>query len=209
MQPPFLRKLLARVKSLFFAAVSLFGAGSRPETKKGVPVDAATLRAVRDGDHDAFRNLYLHYVESIQHFLSLLTRDQEAAKELTQNIFITLWEKREKIDPSNNISGYLYTIARNSAFKHLEHLKVERKFYTEASHGTVASGHSDEEFIAAEIELLIDMVIARMPDQRKKVFSLYYYQSLSPDEICKTLDLKRSTVETHLSLARKDIKDIL
>lgn len=194
----------------FFARLWIFFVTRVWDTvKEKDVVDVALVQALRDGDPNAFQWLYLHYVENIQRFLTLLVRDAEAGREITQNIFTSLWERREKIDPNSNIIGYLYTIARNSAFKYLEHLKVERKFYREASHTPVSHVHSDGEFMAKETELLVELAINRMPEQRKKIFSMFFYDSLPADEISKKLNLKRSTVETHLALARKDIKNML
>lgn len=172
-------------------------------------VDFTTLEAIRRGDHHAFRTIYFSYVETIRDFLTRLVKNSEMAQELTQNVFVTLWEKREHIDPYNNIKGYLYRIARNSVFKYFDHQKVKEKYNMHAVHGHSERPSSDDQLIAEEVRMLVDIAIDRMPEQRKKIFSLYYHQDQSPSEIAQRLNLARSTVETHLAHARKDIRQLL
>ena len=67
----------------------------------------------------------------------------------------------------------------------------------------------DEDLIAKDLQLLIDMVVANMPPQRKLIYQLSREAGLSNAEIAEKLDLSKKTVENHLNLALKELRKIL
>ena len=67
----------------------------------------------------------------------------------------------------------------------------------------------DEDLIAKDLQLLIDMVVENMPPQRKLIYQLSREAGLSNAEIAEKLDLSKKTVENHLNLALKELRKIL
>ena len=177
------------------------------EDAGGIAVDR--LEALRGGDHQAFQQVYLHYAGSIRKFLQVLVRSEEEAREITQEVFVALWEKRERIDPRKNIKSYLYMVARNTALNYFEHKKVHDKYYAARMHEIEASLPSDEILISKETELLIEMAVSRMPEQRKKIFRMRRYEDLSVEEIARQLGLSKKTVESHLLSAKRDLREVI
>ena len=167
------------------------------------------LEALRVGDHDAFRTVYLHYATPIRDFLTLLTRSADEAEEITQEVFVQVWEKRERIDPRKSIKGYLYTIARNSALNLFEQQKVRSRYTDSPLSRAEDDWASDELLIAEETELLIEIAVSRMPEQRRRVFELSRREELKSTEIAERLGISRHTVDNHLATAKKDIRELL
>lgn len=167
------------------------------------------LTALRQGDHGAFREVYLHYATPVRDFLTLLTRSADQAEEITQEIFITLWEKRERIDPDKSIKGYLYTIARNSALKLFEQQKVRSRYAASPANRPDDESASDQILIAEETELLIEIAVSRMPDQRRRVFELSRKEGLKSTEIAERLGISRHTVDNHLATAKKELRQLI
>lgn len=167
------------------------------------------LDALRNGDSEVFRAIYLHYASPVRDFLEILTRSKEEAEELTQEIFVSVWEKRARIDPRKSFRGYLYTIARNAAFKLFEQKKVRDKYVDAPHHAPFDAYSPDQRLIAEETELLIRMAVERMPPQRKKIFEMSHDQGLKSTEIAERLNLSRHTVDNHLAIAKKNLKELL
>ena len=167
------------------------------------------LEALREGDHDAFREVYLHYATPIRDFLALLTRSTDQAEEITQEVFVQVWEKRERINPSRSIKGYLYTIARNSALNLFEQQKVRSRYAASPLSRPEDYYASDEILIADETRLLIEIAVSRMPEQRRRVFELSRHEELKSTEIAERLGISRHTVDNHLAAAKKDIRELL
>ncbi|MDR2414390.1 MAG: RNA polymerase sigma-70 factor [Odoribacteraceae bacterium] len=168
------------------------------------------LVLLRDGSHAAYEEIYLHYADSVHRFIEQLTRSGEAAREITQEIFVQLWERRAQVDPARSFKGYLFTIARNAAINFIEHQKVRGKYLEYSLHNNNESvGPSDEAMIASETALLVEIAVSRMPRQRKKIFLMNHEEGLNPGAIAERLHVSKHTVESHLATAKKEIKKML
>ena len=167
------------------------------------------LYALRNGEAEAYRVVYLHYITPIRDFLTPLLRSADDAEEMAQDILLNLWENRAKIDPEKNIKSYLFTIARNAALDHFRHKQVQQKYAVEYQHHGEKDVSGDEILDAKESELLVRIVYSRMPPQRQKVFELSRWEGLTYEQIAQQLKISRKAVEYHISAALKEIKKIL
>jgi RNA polymerase sigma-70 factor (ECF subfamily) len=172
-------------------------------------ISPVLLQELREGKHFAYEEIYLHYASSIKKFLTVLTRSKETAKELTQEVFITLWEKRENIDPNNNIVGYLYVIAKNLALKHFRDNKI---IFSEEFHhrdNLLLDIAPDEILLAKEKKILTEITIRKMPPQRRKIYELSRKEGLTNREIAERLCISKNTVENHITSALKDLRNVV
>lgn len=166
------------------------------------------LEALKDGDHAAFEKIYLHFFNPLRTFLYTLLRSMEQAEEVCQDTFANLWHNREEIDPGKNIKSYLYTICKRQALNLIRGRKVHDTYTQRAMHGGEPDDSGDV-VVARETELLINLMVSRMPKQRRKIFELSRYDGLSNDEISQKLGISKNAVEKQISFALKDIREIL
>jgi len=161
------------------------------------------------GNEEAFKTVYVHYYNSIQKFLFSLLRSKEESEEITQDVFMTLWEKREQIDPASNIKSFIYTIARNAAMNFFDRQKVIERFSRTVIINESDDITSEDIFIAQETELLIKLIVTNMPKTRRVVFEMSQYQNMDHEAIATTLGISKLNVANHLAHARKEIKGII
>lgn len=180
-----------------------------PSAPQREEIPQEVVVALRDGDHRAYEQLYYHYSSSIRRFLLTLTRSEELADDITQEVFVAVWEKREQLDPARNIRTYLYTIARNTTMNYFNREKIRDKYYRSILPETEQDAGSDELLIAKETDLLIRIAVSRMPALRRRVFELSRYEGWSNERIAQELDMSKSNVYDHIYQATKDIKEIL
>ena len=173
------------------------------------PITVELLAALRDGDHDAYRTVYLHYRGPIENFLYKLLRSREEAEEIAQHVFMTLWERRAELDPSKNIRTLLYTIARNAVINLFKRQQVFEKYQKMQDTDDQEHPTGEDLLIAQEKELLIDLVVKNMSPMRRKIFEMSRLQHLSNEEIAQHLDISKHNVANHLSQALKKIKHTL
>ena len=76
-------------------------------------------------DDNAFSQLYKAYFTTIAQFVAGYVKDEEAAKDIAQDVFLILLNNRQKIDTSYPVKAYLVTLARNRALDYLKHRQVQ------------------------------------------------------------------------------------
>ena len=74
------------------------------------------VREPRKGNVSAFDLIFKKYNQKVYNFCLSLLKKQEDAKEVTQEVFIALWENHEKIEINTSLSSYIYRIARNKIY---------------------------------------------------------------------------------------------
>lgn len=163
---------------------------------------------VIEGNHDAFAELYDLYAERIYYFALRFVVSKEDAENVTQEVFVKLWETRERIDINLSLNSYLFTIARNTIFN-IHRKRVNELAYLEHLGKYLEQNQVrlENEIIFNDIQARLEKLISELPPQRKKVFELSRKQGLSHKEIAEELKISEKTIETHIRLALKTIRD--
>lgn len=174
----------------------------------GSEINKDTIRAFRAGDHGAFDTLFLGYYDKIRYFIKGIVRTEQDAEELTQDIFVKMWDNREKVDPDRSVSSLMYTLARNSALNFIKHKYVQQS-YLKTLPDEPFEGGSEEQLYAKEIELIIKMTVAGMSEQRRRIYEMSREKGITNDEIADKLGITKKTVENQLTLALKDIRKVI
>ncbi len=172
-------------------------------------ISPSVVAAIKAGDQEAFKYVYLHFSDNLIGFLAALLRDREEAEEIAQNIFITLWEKREVLDPEKGIRRYLYQLAKFHAMDHFDRKKVRDKYEEFCRRGDVYDLSADEILQTKETALLIEHVINNMPERQREVFRLSREQKKSYEEIAEELDMNINTVKNHIKVSLRELREVL
>lgn len=172
-------------------------------------ITAEVLEALRNGDHKAYERIYIKYSHKVMVFINSLVRSYDEAEELTQDVFVNLWVKRQNVDPCNNFNGYIYRLARNGVLKHFRSKNIHSAYLNNAPEAEASEFGSDDILYATEIQLLVDLAVSRMPRQRRTVYEMSRVKGLSNEEIAGRLNITRNAVEKHISFALKDIREVI
>ena len=70
------------------------------------------INGLMEGDENAFQTLFIDYYAVLVSFAMKYLEDQEAAEDIVQDVFVKIWETREKLGKIDNLSAYLYQITR-------------------------------------------------------------------------------------------------
>ena len=167
-------------------------------------IDKQILCRLQQGSHPAFEKVFIFYYAKIKTFLMGYVRTCDDAEELAEEIFVELWLNHENINPEKSFDSYLFTIARNKAINFLKR-KHTTKSVIEMQVSATFSHSPEDEYIAMEKALLIEMIVEKMPAQRKKIYQLRQ-QGLTNDEIAKELETTKRNIESQISLALKQIR---
>ena len=78
--------------------------------------DSELLRKMKKGDTDAFSILYHRHAPRLLNFVTGLLKDDTAAEDVVQNIFVKLWTVRGQLDSSKSLTNWLFVCARNESY---------------------------------------------------------------------------------------------
>ena len=171
--------------------------------------DADLLARLRGGDHTAFDALFRQWYEPVVRAANRVLHDPGVAEELSQDVFLELWRRRESLAPDSSVPGYLMQAVRNRALNHLRHLQVQKKsaVYVEAL--SEPAEHADAEAQAGELEQAITSAIAALPPRTREVFLLSRERNLRYSEIAEQLGISVKAVEANMSRALRQLREKL
>lgn len=173
-------------------------------------IDKGVLSRLKAGDETAFEYLYWSYNSYVFNFINSLLYDNSLAEDLTQNVFLKIWEKRQNIDPEQGLDAYLFTIARNFVYKETENrLKIIYESETSGEILNSPDSSPEENIDAASLQAYIDTLIEQLPSSRKEIFLLSRRQNLTNKEIAQRLSISEKTVENQITNALHFLKEKL
>lgn len=168
-------------------------------------ISKETFDAFRDGDARAFNSIFIAYNKPLKFFISKIVNSSEDAKELTQEVFIKLWESRHLIDTNQNVHQYIYTMARNFSLNFIRSKRINQT-YSYDYHTTLPSYSILEEGNMGEYyEIMQAMAIDSLPPKQKAIY-LLSNEGLSNQDIADQLRLTKKTVDNSLSASRAIVK---
>jgi RNA polymerase sigma-70 factor (ECF subfamily) len=170
-------------------------------------IDNSILSGLQQGNHQAFEKVFLFCYKKIRVFLLGYVKTDSDAEELTEEIFVELWQNHENIKPEKSFDSYLRTIAKNKAINFLKrkHLTFEIISNYDISD---YSPSPEAEYIALEKSIFIEMIIEKMPVQMGKIYQLRQ-QGLTNEEIANSLKTTKRSVESQISMALKELRKAL
>ncbi len=174
-------------------------------------IDESILKkGLKNGDTEVFKYLFIRHSPGLIRYGSTITKDSEVARELAQDLFLELWEKRTSLQVKGSFKPYLYTSMYHKALNWLRAKKI-REIYennpVEISNwfaSPVNFGLLDP----LKLEI-IEQQIRILPEQCREVFTRAVILDEKQSEIAAGLGLNIKTVENHLSRARKILREKL
>ncbi len=164
---------------------------------------------IKNYDHHAFKVLYDRFWESLYTRAYSILGDKSLAKDIVQDVWISFWERRDKIN-NDNIEGYLLRAVRFKVYNEFRNSKYRSKLVEEfvQNYNPHIQTNNIEQFIQLkDTEKAIFKVVNCLPNKCKQVFELSRFDGMKNEEIAQKLNISKRTVETHISNALKVLKN--
>ncbi|PSL30993.1 RNA polymerase sigma factor [Chitinophaga ginsengisoli] len=173
-------------------------------------IDKELLRLVADGDRQAYQYLFETYWNQVFGACLHLTKSPEQAKDLTQDIFLKIWDHRQKLPAVRNFDSYLYTIARNLVRDQLR-TTIFRESNREFLQQYFSSKGISPQEILEEKQLAEKMktAISSLPLKLQQVFTLSQLEGLSHKEIAGRLEISPLSSKTYMVRALLILRKLL
>lgn len=180
------------------------------ENRLRIEIDVELLSRLKRGEEAAFDVVYRKYSSWVYNFIHSLLFDKLLAEDLTQTVFLKIWEKRGTIDPEVGLEAYLFAISRNLVYKETEN-RLRVIYQAESLERLIEETDSlTERNIEAEsLRSYIRELVELLPAARKQIFRLSRYEHLTNKEIACRLSISEKTVENQLTRALHFIKQKL
>ena len=164
------------------------------------------LISIREGNSQAFRQVYDHYGKKLFYFARSMNLDQESAEEIVQETFTTVWANRRKLKPEYSFNAYLMTIARNLIYNGVRREALMKRYVKNMEGKPTEYTHLQDN----ELNGIVNEILILLPDKCQQVFKMSRLEGYSNQEIADKLSISKSTVENHLNKAlnlfRKHLK---
>lgn len=167
---------------------------------------------IKSSDQKAFKTLYNRLWNKLYAKACAILRDQNKAKDILQEVWIDIWQRRKEID-NDNIEAYLSTAIRFKIYKSFKNTKHKEvlidEFIDYLKLSTIDDNPIDHQFEYDDTKRKIEKSINSLPDKCQSVFKLSRYDNLKNNEIAEKLNISQRTVETHISNALKILRSNL
>lgn len=191
-----LKKLFTFVIRPFFYSMKNFKAYS----------DEGLLKLLKKQELGAFEEIYLRYWRKLYSAAYKRLMSREAAEEIVQDIFTSLWVKRHTTE-IDVLSSYLVTAVKYKVINHLEREMSRRQYAETQIQASLASDNSTEETILLnELSSALEKEIQKLPPRRKQIFKMSREDHLSIKEVASNLGISEKTAENQLGKALKVLK---
>lgn len=166
--------------------------------------DEELLSCLKSGDEKAYVQLYKRYWSVLYAHSRHMLRNDEEAKDIVQDIFTVLWNKREEIQKGLAIKPYLYASVRNHTLNHINRGKLKNK-YLESLAQYIAKGEkvTEEQVCYRDFAARIERGIENLPPRMKQIFELSRKAGLTNMAIAEELDISDHTVKKTIGRALK------
>ena len=129
------------------------------------------------------------------------------AEDLTQDVFVRLMDYKQMLRP-DTVKYFLFTIARNIVIDYIRRYykkqEIDGYLYDTMSAST---NETEEKIIGDDLMAMERMRLATMPKQRRLIYTLNRFEGKASPEIAGELNLSCRTVENHLLIGRRDMRE--
>lgn len=170
--------------------------------------DQTLLQLMREDNKAAFTALYRSYWESLFIPTVKITRSQEDARDILQEVFLSVWNRRKELDVRGSLAAYLQTSVRYKAIDYIEK-NIARRHYLNLLYKLEELSQSpavETQIQLKEIQQTVNGVVGKMPPKMRAVYQLSRQEQLSHQEIAQRLGISDETVKKHIHHALKLIR---
>jgi RNA polymerase sigma-70 factor (family 1) len=168
------------------------------------------IKELIEGNDKAFRKLFDTYRDNVYAYSISMLKTKVLAEEIVQDVFLKIWQHRNRLNPELSFKSYVFTITRNLTFNLISKATNNRKLREEVFYESQKSYTPIEDKIAeADYEILKNKAIEQLSPKRKIIFQMSRDEGKSYEEISKELDISVSTVKGQMSKALATIRDFL
>lgn len=167
---------------------------------KDTNINRELIKLLKEGDMVAFDTIYLRYCKRLYGFVLRYIKQKEDAEGIVQEVFIKIWETRNKIDIYSSFDSFIFTITYNTTISLLRKRVSEQKYHEQLKSIQQITNADQiiDDIYYKEISEKFQSLLNQLTPRQKEIFQLSREEGLTHEEIAKKLNISSNTVKNHL-----------
>ena len=159
------------------------------------------LARIRAGDRAAFERLFRTWYPRLADWAFRLLESRDAAEDAVQEVFVAIWQGRERLPEAQSIAAYLHRAVRNRALNQLRQQKTAGRWIAAQDSEPMISAEVESGLVDRELDAAYRAALAELAPRGREVFVLSRERGLTYAQIAETLGISVKTVETLMGRA--------
>jgi RNA polymerase sigma-70 factor (family 1) len=170
--------------------------------------DDLLLNEMANDNREAFTSLYRRYWEELFITAVKALRGKEEAADVVQDVFLSLWNRRNELNIQGSIAAYLHTSVRYKCIHYIEKNITRRDYLVQLADVEVSNSSTNAEIDLQlkEIQQTVSKTVAKMPPKMQEVYKLSRQEHLTYREIAERMGTSSETVKKHIQGALRLIR---
>lgn len=164
------------------------------------------LLRISEGDEKAFLEMFRYYFPRVKTLIGSIVSEISDVEDLSQEIFVKIWLMRSSLSEIHSFGAYLYRMSRNATFSFCKARGVMVPF---PEFLDIEGPSVYEEYVQHETETRIYRSVNDLPAKRRRIFLMSREEGLSNAEIAERLNISPKTVENQITLALRQLRNIV
>lgn len=159
---------------------------------------------------DWFDTLYYQYHHAVYANICKMIKQHEAAEDILQEVFMALWQNRQKMNP-DKVGGWLFVTSYNKTLKYLRRKQQEGVVQLEQTnilYEFLQEEAPSEELYSFRLSM-IEEAVNHLPARKKEVFRLCRYEGKTFDEVAHIIGISAGSVKDYLKQSNRFIRDYI
>lgn len=172
--------------------------------------DRAIIERIANNDEEAYASLFRQFYVQLCRFSLKYVRAEAVSEEIVQEVFISLWEKRESLNIHSSLKAYLFQAVKNSSINYLNSQFAKQDFQRDYfDHSELPVNNTQETLIYDELQKVVQQAIDYLPPKCRTIYALSRNTGMSYKEIADELGVSIKTVEAQMGIALKKLRTYL
>jgi len=165
------------------------------------------VKQMIEGNYQAFDRLYHQYAQEVFVRIKKIVISHSVAEELHQDVFLKIWQQRERLDIGVPFKAIAFQTAKNLAINHYWKATRDEKLKAHLiSQATAHYHHLDEHINFNATNEALQKAISQLPPQRKKIFISCKMEGRSYEATAVEMSISLSTVKDHMNKAMRALR---
>jgi len=174
------------------------------------PTDQELFIRLKEGDAASFEEIYKRYWKKLLHFATQKSGDIVDAENIVQDVFVSLWNRREELQINSKVENYLIVSVKYRVIKFLDKQRSKRVYETHQSATTDILDDSTQQYLDFdELQDRLAELIGNLPEKAALIFKMSREEGMSHKSIANELGMSEKAVNAQLVRTRKSLRTSL